>query len=144
MNDNVARPIALSNEPPRFDLSPTAPRITSDQQALAISRELGADFAKGAAERDRELRLPAQELDRFSGSGLWGITVPKSLRRGGGLLRHARGSDRRHFGGGSKPRPAAAESSGGARCDQGDRDRRAEAFMVRSCVARLSPRQRFF
>lgn len=51
--------------------------IRSDEEALAIARELAAEFATGAAERDRERRLPVAELDRFSQSGLWGITVPR-------------------------------------------------------------------
>src|SRR5580704_15474802 len=76
MNANVARPIALAQEPPAFELNPNAHRIASDEEALAVARELAADFAQGAAQRDRERRLPAQELDRFSGSGLWGITAP--------------------------------------------------------------------
>src|ERR1700678_42644 len=78
MNENVARPIALAHEPPAFELNPNAHRIASDLEALAVARELAADFAQEASQRDRERRLPAKELDRFSGSGLWGITVPKA------------------------------------------------------------------
>jgi SfnB family sulfur acquisition oxidoreductase len=78
MNASVSTPVALSNEPPRFDLSPNAHRIGSDEEALAVARRLASEFAVEAAERDRERRLPAKELDRFSGSGLWGITVPKA------------------------------------------------------------------
>ena len=63
---------------PAFELQPKAHRISSDAEALAVARDLGAEFAVEAAERDRERRLPAKELDRFSGSGLWGITVPKA------------------------------------------------------------------
>lgn len=55
-----------------------AHRVASDQEAVAIARELAAEFGPGAAERDRERRLPVAELDRFSGSGLWAITVPRS------------------------------------------------------------------
>ena len=72
------RPIAVGPEPPTFELNPNAHRIASDQEALAVARELAAEFAREAAKRDRERRLPAKELDRFSGSGLWGITVPKA------------------------------------------------------------------
>ena len=61
-----------------FELNPNAHRVGSDEEAIVIARELAAEFAVEAAERDRERRLPAAELDRFSGSGLWGITVPKS------------------------------------------------------------------
>src|ERR1700677_3822400 len=78
MNESVARPIALAHEPPAFELDPNAHRIASDIEALAVARELAAEFAQEAAQRDRERRLPAKELDRFSGSGLWGITVPKA------------------------------------------------------------------
>jgi len=78
MNESVARPIALAQEPPAFELNPNAHRIASDQEALTVARELAAEFAQEAAQRDRERRLPAKELDRFSGSGLWGITVPKA------------------------------------------------------------------
>src|ERR1700722_10890362 len=78
MNKNVSPPIADSHEAPRFDLAPNAHRIVSDQEALAIARELAAEFAVEAAKRDSERRLSAKELDRFSGSGLWGITVPTS------------------------------------------------------------------
>ena len=69
---------ALSSAPPPFELHPSAHRIASDAEAVALARELAAEFAPGAAARDRERRLPAAELDRFSGSGLWGITVPKA------------------------------------------------------------------
>lgn len=64
-------------DPPAFDLNPNAHRITSDSEAVAVARDLAAEFALEAAERDRSRRLPAAELDRFSGSGLWGITVPR-------------------------------------------------------------------
>ncbi|APG86501.1 acyl-CoA dehydrogenase family protein (plasmid) [Sinorhizobium americanum CCGM7] len=43
-----------------------------------MARELAHEFAPGAAVRDRERRLPIAEIDRFSQSGLWAITVPKS------------------------------------------------------------------
>lgn len=52
--------------------------ITSDAEALEIAHRLAGEFAKEAAQRDRERRLPIAELDSFSQSGLWGITVPKA------------------------------------------------------------------
>ena len=52
--------------------------IASDAEAIAVAKSLAAEFAAGAAERDRDRRLPAAELDRFSQSGLWAITVPKT------------------------------------------------------------------
>ncbi|OBZ95507.1 hypothetical protein ADU59_12495 [Pararhizobium polonicum] len=58
---------------------PTTPAhiIASDQEAIEIAHRLAADFAKGAALRDKEGLLPLEELDAFSQSGLWGITIPK-------------------------------------------------------------------
>ncbi|WP_321887709.1 SfnB family sulfur acquisition oxidoreductase [Paraburkholderia bannensis] len=52
--------------------------IADDAEAIAVARELAACLAKGAAERDRERRLPREEIEWFSQSGLWGITVPKA------------------------------------------------------------------
>jgi len=54
------------------------PILRSDAEALDTARRLAAEFAVDAAARDRERRLPWEELDRFSGSGLWAITVPKA------------------------------------------------------------------
>ncbi|MFV3369378.1 SfnB family sulfur acquisition oxidoreductase [Pseudomonas sp. NY15435] len=51
--------------------------IRSDDEALDVARALAADFREGAIVRDRERRLPIDELERFSLSGLWGITVPR-------------------------------------------------------------------
>jgi SfnB family sulfur acquisition oxidoreductase len=65
-------------ELPEFNLAPQAHVITSDAEAIEAARGLAAQFAKEAAIRDRELRLPAVELDQFSSSGLWAITVPKT------------------------------------------------------------------
>lgn len=56
---------------------PAAHVIRSDAEAIEIAHALAADFVKEAAERDAQRRLPAAELDRFSQSGLWGITVPR-------------------------------------------------------------------
>ena len=59
--------------------SPAHPplRIRDDAQALEIARALAADFSCDAVARDRERRLPWDELERFTASGLWGITVPR-------------------------------------------------------------------
>ena len=51
--------------------------ITSDEQALIVASDLAEDFRRDSAQRDRERRLPLPELDVFSRSGLWGISVPK-------------------------------------------------------------------
>jgi SfnB family sulfur acquisition oxidoreductase len=53
--------------------------IYSDAQALQTARELAEYFKSDSADRDRERRLPHVELDLFSRSGLWGISVPKAF-----------------------------------------------------------------
>ena len=62
-------------------ISTLAPRraavIESGAQALSVARALAEDFAREASQRDRERRLPLAELERYSLSGLWGITVPR-------------------------------------------------------------------
>jgi SfnB family sulfur acquisition oxidoreductase len=52
--------------------------ITSDTEALDVAARLAERFAVEAADRDRDRRLPYEEVDAFSQSGLWAITVPKS------------------------------------------------------------------
>jgi SfnB family sulfur acquisition oxidoreductase len=58
--------------------APLAHRIQSDAEAIAVAYELAAEFAPGAAERDRDRRLPRAEIDRFSQSGLSAITIPRA------------------------------------------------------------------
>jgi SfnB family sulfur acquisition oxidoreductase len=53
-----------------------AHRIGSEQEALAQAHALLERIAAGAAERDRERRLPAQEIELLSAAGLLAITVP--------------------------------------------------------------------
>ena len=53
--------------------------IRDDAEALEIANRLAEGFAKTAPYRDRERRLPFAELDRFSQSGLWAITVPAAF-----------------------------------------------------------------
>ncbi|MEV0851276.1 acyl-CoA dehydrogenase family protein [Nocardia fluminea] len=54
----------------------TAQRITTADQAVRIATELAEVFAAGAVERDHSRRLPHEELDQLSASGLLAITVP--------------------------------------------------------------------
>ncbi|MGO4449800.1 SfnB family sulfur acquisition oxidoreductase [Phyllobacterium sp. TAF24] len=67
----------------RFNLSDAsavgAHRVAGDQEALETAKRLAAEFAKGAAERDRQRQLPHQELETLSRSGLLAITVPKEF-----------------------------------------------------------------
>lgn len=53
--------------------------IGSDAEAIAVATALAAEFAPGAAGRDRGHIHPAAELQRFGQSGLLGIIVPKEL-----------------------------------------------------------------
>ncbi|WP_063052775.1 SfnB family sulfur acquisition oxidoreductase [Nocardia arthritidis] len=53
-----------------------ADRILSAAQAFAVAQRLAADFAPGAAERDRDRLLPYAEVDRLAASGLLAIAVP--------------------------------------------------------------------
>ncbi|WP_163022297.1 acyl-CoA dehydrogenase family protein, partial [Pseudomonas viridiflava] len=57
---------------------PRAHVIASDAEAIEVARALAVRFAEEASVRDRERRLPVAELDEFSASGLWAITVPKA------------------------------------------------------------------
>ncbi|WP_273826360.1 SfnB family sulfur acquisition oxidoreductase [Pseudomonas asplenii] len=57
--------------------SPRVAVISSDEQALIVASDLAEDFKRDSRLRDRERRLPLPELEVFSRSGLWGISVPK-------------------------------------------------------------------
>ena len=59
-------------------ISKQVPVISSDAEALNVARELAAHFKRESVVRDRERRLPHDELELFSHTGLWGITVPKA------------------------------------------------------------------
>jgi SfnB family sulfur acquisition oxidoreductase len=52
--------------------------IANDAQAIAVAHELATRLAQQAATRDVERRLPREEIEWFSQSGLWAITVPKT------------------------------------------------------------------
>jgi SfnB family sulfur acquisition oxidoreductase len=54
----------------------TAKVIADDVEALTVARALADEFRAGASERDAERRLPHQEVDRLSASGLLAVTVP--------------------------------------------------------------------
>lgn len=62
----------------RLPLPPSRPHlIRSDSEAIEIAHAVARRFAEGAAERDRERRLPWEEIEVFTASGLGGITVPR-------------------------------------------------------------------
>ncbi|MCB5189766.1 SfnB family sulfur acquisition oxidoreductase [Methylobacillus arboreus] len=56
---------------------PRAHIIKTDAEAIEVAYKVAAEISKEAAVRDAQRRLPAPELDLFSQSGLWGITVPR-------------------------------------------------------------------
>ncbi len=53
--------------------------IADDAQALEIAERIAGQLQQDSALRDRERRLPHPELDLFTRSGLWGISVPKAF-----------------------------------------------------------------
>ncbi|MCA1367376.1 SfnB family sulfur acquisition oxidoreductase [Bradyrhizobium sp. BRP14] len=55
---------------------PPAHRIESEEEALSIAKDLAAQLAEGASERDLERVLPYEELDRLAQSGLLAISIP--------------------------------------------------------------------
>ena len=61
---------------------PQATLLETEQQALAVARELAEHFASTASDRDSERQLPFAEMDILAQSGLLAITVPEEY---GGL-----------------------------------------------------------
>ena len=59
------------------ETEPTAHLIQDDREAIAVAKELAAEFLHEDSLRDRERRLPVEEVKKFSRSGLWGLIVPK-------------------------------------------------------------------
>lgn len=55
-----------------------ARRIASEAEAIAVAHEVAATIARDAALRDRERRLPYEELELISDAGLFAISVPKA------------------------------------------------------------------
>lgn len=51
--------------------------IQSDAEALEIAHALAEQFKHNAVQRDAERLLPFEEIEAYSQSGLWAITVPK-------------------------------------------------------------------
>jgi len=80
----TARPALQQHLP---EIPADVARIATDAEAIAAAHRLAADFAQGAAERDRGRILPWDELDRWSASGLGGITVPRT--HGGAQVSYA-------------------------------------------------------
>jgi SfnB family sulfur acquisition oxidoreductase len=60
--------------------------IADDVEALTAARSLADGFRATASERDAERRLPREELDLLTASGLLAVTVP--AEHGGADVRH--------------------------------------------------------
>jgi len=58
-------------------LSTSVHIIRSEAEALDAAEQFAQLIAQNALERDRDRILPHREVEQFSQSGLWGITVPK-------------------------------------------------------------------
>ena len=54
-----------------------AHRIKSEQEAVEAARLIAEQIRATSGARDRDRRLPFEEVEWFSHSGLWAITVPK-------------------------------------------------------------------
>ncbi|MFL6652709.1 MAG: SfnB family sulfur acquisition oxidoreductase [Sulfurifustaceae bacterium] len=75
---NTSVTILIDDEtPPDETVNPAVRRIGTDAEAIDVARQMAVEFAPGAAERDRDRKLPYDEVAKFSASGLWAITVPK-------------------------------------------------------------------
>jgi SfnB family sulfur acquisition oxidoreductase len=55
-----------------------AHRITDESEAISVARRFAAQIASGAAARDRERRLPFEEVEQYSATGLLGLNVPRA------------------------------------------------------------------
>ena len=51
--------------------------IQTDAEALEIAQALAEQFKTGAVQRDAQRILPFDEIEAYSQSGLWAITVPR-------------------------------------------------------------------
>jgi SfnB family sulfur acquisition oxidoreductase len=71
--------MSIQSLPRETQAAPATAIIRDDAQALATARALAETFKQQSALRDRERRLPHIELEQFSRSGLWGISVPKTF-----------------------------------------------------------------
>lgn len=68
----------IQNHQPHVPARYTVKRIIkNDAEALQIATELSQSFKEKSIQRDAERVLPFDEIEAFSQSGLWAITVPK-------------------------------------------------------------------
>jgi SfnB family sulfur acquisition oxidoreductase len=77
---------AKTAPPPASIAESEADVIRSDAEAIETAGRVAERLAAGAADRDRDRILPHREIEIFSHSGLWAITVPKEF--GGAGVSH--------------------------------------------------------
>ncbi|MBY3095688.1 SfnB family sulfur acquisition oxidoreductase [Rhizobium laguerreae] len=83
MSNTIAKASQDSESMPTPEWAPCPPTehahvISSDEEAIAIAENLRLRFLADAGSRDKNRTLPFEEVDVFSQSGLWGITIPKN------------------------------------------------------------------
>jgi SfnB family sulfur acquisition oxidoreductase len=67
---------------PPLPLPTVRPPLLNAVQAIEAAHAFAASIKDGAAERDRDRILPIAEIERFSATGLWGLSIPQAY---GGL-----------------------------------------------------------
>ncbi|WP_205920964.1 SfnB family sulfur acquisition oxidoreductase [Rhizobium leguminosarum] len=83
MSNTIAKASQVSESMPTPEWAPCPPTehahvVSSDEEAIAIAENLRLRFLADAGSRDKNRTLPFEEVDVFSQSGLWGITIPKN------------------------------------------------------------------
>jgi SfnB family sulfur acquisition oxidoreductase len=56
---------------------PPANIISNDVEAITVAHKVAASLRQGASRRDKDRTAVLAEIDAFSATGLWAITVPK-------------------------------------------------------------------
>ncbi len=67
--------------------TPHAALIRDAAEAIAVAHRVAAVLLEQDAERDRTRQVPAEVVDLYSNSGLWGISVPRAF--GGAQVSYA-------------------------------------------------------
>lgn len=78
----MTSPITLEDSASDQDVAPPlhpAAILTSDADALEAAHTLARAAEAGAIQRDRERRLPWEQVERFTASGLGSIAVPRAF-----------------------------------------------------------------
>ena len=78
MNQIVPVPPLTRPVPPLPARRRPATRLRDDAEALVAAHAFAEIVAKGASDRDRDRRLPWEEIELYSESGLLAMTVPRA------------------------------------------------------------------